>query len=186
MKSFIAIYNFVIFGTVILIHIMSYEGNYMDGLMVRKESIYSLLKAKYYLYSLGVLIPFILMIPAMIVGKLTVLAAVSYMFFTVGIIYFALFQLAVYNNKTVPLNIGIAVKRNNSTAYQNLIGIGVFSLPFAFYHLSGIFLGENIAQWALLILGLTFTLTAHIWIKNVYNRFMARRYKNMEGFRNSK
>ena len=41
---------------VILTQIMSFEGNYIDGLMTRKESIFNLLKAKYYFYSLGVVI----------------------------------------------------------------------------------------------------------------------------------
>lgn len=57
---------------------MSFEGNYIDGLMSRKESIMSLLKAKYYTYSIGEIIPFILMIPAIIMNKLTLLGAFAW------------------------------------------------------------------------------------------------------------
>lgn len=57
MKNFITVYNFAIFGILFLLQIMSYEGNYIDGLMSRKESIYTLLRAKYILYSIGILIP---------------------------------------------------------------------------------------------------------------------------------
>jgi uncharacterized membrane-anchored protein len=46
--------------------------------------------------------------------------------------------------------------------------------------------GETAGAFILLGIGLGFTLTAHIWIKNVYVRFMKRRYKNMEGFRDTK
>ena len=46
MKSFIMVYNFVIFGILFLSSLMSSEGNYIDGLMSRKESIYTLLRAK--------------------------------------------------------------------------------------------------------------------------------------------
>ena len=53
MKAFILAYNFTVFGMVILAQIMSFEGNYIDGLMSRKESIMNLLKAKYYFYSIG-------------------------------------------------------------------------------------------------------------------------------------
>ena len=60
MKNFIMVYNYVIFGIMFLLSIMSYEGNYIDGLMSRKESIYSLLRAKYILYSVAILIPFLL------------------------------------------------------------------------------------------------------------------------------
>ena len=186
MKNFIGIYSFVAFGTIILTQIMGYEGSYLDGLMTRKESIYSLLKAKYYLYSLAVLIPFILMIPAMIMGKLTLLSAFAFAFFATGPVYFMLFQLAVYNNKTVPLNEGLTGRQSSGTGFQTLISFGAFGLPMIiFFSLDALF-GEVVGQWVLLIIGLAFTLTSHIWIKNVYNRFMKRRYTNMEGFRDTR
>lgn len=104
MKNFITVYNFAIFGILFLLQIMSYEGNYIDGLMSRKESIYTLLRAKYMLYSIGILIPLILTIPAMVMGKISVLTSISWAVFTIGFIYFCLFQMAVYNVKTMPLN----------------------------------------------------------------------------------
>lgn len=186
MKNFIGIYSFVAFGTVILTQIMGYEGNYLDGLMTRKESIYSLLKAKYYLYSIGVIIPFILMIPAIIMGKLSLLSAFAFAFFATGPVYFLLFQMAVYNNKTVPLNEGITGRQSSGTGFQTLVSFGAFGLPMiCLFSLDAIF-GEVIGQWILLAIGLAFTLTSHLWIKNVYNRFMKRRYTNMEGFRDTK
>ncbi|KAA6318666.1 hypothetical protein EZS27_031356, partial [termite gut metagenome] len=185
MKSFTSIFSFIAFGSVILSQIMCFEGNYLDGLMTRKESIYNLLKAKYYLSSIVALIPFVLMIPAMVTGKLPVFSAISLMFFSIGAVYFLLFQLAVYNNKTVPLNEGIS-KQNTGTTYQNFIVMGIIFLPIVFCRLLNAFLGETAARWILLILGLTFVLIAHLWIKNVYIRFMKRRYKNMEGFRNTR
>ncbi|BDW76683.1 hypothetical protein BFINE_24780 [Bacteroides finegoldii DSM 17565] len=102
MTSFICVYNFAAFGMIILSQIMSFEGNYIDGLMSRKESIRSLLKAKYYIYSIGEIIPFLLMIPAIIMHKLTLLGAFAWFFYTIGFIYFCFFQLAVYNKQTVP------------------------------------------------------------------------------------
>ena len=38
----------------------------------------------------------------------------------------------------------------------------------------------------MMLIGLTLTITHTIWIKNIYNRFMKRRYDNMEGFRDSR
>lgn len=69
MKSFVQVYSFLGFGMVILIQLMGFEGNYIDGLMTRKESIKSLLTAKYYIYSLAEIIPLILLIPAFVMGK---------------------------------------------------------------------------------------------------------------------
>lgn len=185
-KGFIAVYSFVSFGTVILTQIMSYEGSYLDGLMTRKESIYTLLKAKYYFYSLLVLIPFILLIPAMIIGKITLLTSVTLIFFTTGFVYFMLFQMAVYNNKTVPLNEGLTGRQASGTGFQSLVSFASFGIPMILYFSLNSVFGETIGQWILMIIGLAFTLTSHIWIKNIYKRFMQRRYVNMEGFRDTK
>lgn len=186
MSSFIAIYSFVAFGTVILTQIMAYEGNYIDGLMTRKESIFNLLKAKYYFYSLMVLIPFILLIPAMIMGKISLLTSVTMMFFTTGVVYFMLFQMAPYNNKTVPLNEGLTGRQASGTGYQNMIAIASFGIPMMLYFSFNSIFGETVGQWILMVIGIAFTVTSNFWIKNIYNRFMVRRYKNMEGFRDSK
>lgn len=186
MKSFTSIYAFVAFGLVILTQIMSFEGNYLDGLMTRKESIFSLLKAKYYLYSMGVIIPFIFMIPAMVMGKLTLLGAFAFAFFAIGPVYFMLFQLAVYNNKTVPLNEGVSGRQGSGSAFQMLVSFAAFGIPMILYSALNAIFGEVIGQWILLGIGLAFMLTSHLWIQNVYKRFMVRRYKNMEGFRDTK
>lgn len=185
MKAFILAYNFTAFGMIILSQIMSFEGNYIDGLMSRKESIMSLLKAKYYFYAIGAIIPFILIIPAIITNKVTILGAFSWMVFTIGFIYFIFFQLAVYNKQTVGLNEKVTA-RQTGTAIQTIINFTGLGLPLGFYiTLSKIF-GETAAHIALLCIGVCFILTSPIWIKNVYIRFMKRRYKNMEGFRDSR
>lgn len=41
--------------------------------MSRKESIMSLLKAKYYIYTIGEIVPFVLMIPAIVMDKVPLL-----------------------------------------------------------------------------------------------------------------
>ncbi len=48
------------------------------------------------------------------------------------------------------------------------------------------FLEQNTAFIIMMLIGLTLTVTHTIWIKNIYNRFMKRRYDNMEGFRDSR
>ena len=128
MKNFLVVYNFVIFGILFLSSIMSYEGNYIDGLMSRKESIYNLLRAKYTVYSIAILIPFILMIPAMITKKVAVMSCVSWAVFSVGFVYFCLFQMAVYNNRTINLSVRMT-GRNVGTGLQNLIAGASFGVP---------------------------------------------------------
>ena len=185
MTSFICVYNFAVFGMMILSQIMSFEGNYIDGLMSRKESIMSLLKAKYYVYSIGELIPFVLMIPAIVMDKLTLLGAFAWFFYTIGFIYFCFFQLAVYNKQTIPLNEKVTGRQSNS-AIQMLVNFGAFGVPLIMYSALNALLGQTITYCILLVVGLGFTLTSPLWIKNVYQRFMSRRYQNMEGFRDSR
>lgn len=185
MSSFICVYNFAAFGIIILSQIMSFEGNYIDGLMSRKESIMSLLKAKYYIYSIGEIIPFILMIPAIVMNKLTLLGAFAWCFYTIGFIYFTFFQLAVYNKQTVALNEKVT-SRQSANAILMLVNFGAFGVPLILYSALDALLGETCTYIILLIIGLGFTLTAPLWIKNVYHRFMKRRYENMEGFRDSR
>lgn len=185
-KSFVCVYNFAVLGIMMLTQLMSFEGNYLDGLMSRKESIYNLLRAKYYFYSIMTLVPFILMIPAIIMEKITWLMAFSYIFFTTGFIYLMLFQLAVYNNKTAPLNESMMGRQSTGTGFQNLISIGAFTLPVLTSSILQTALGETTGLLILMGLGIVLTLTANLWIKNVYRRFMKRRYKNMEGFRDTR
>lgn len=185
MTSFICVYNFAVFGMIILSQIMSFEGNYIDGLMSRKESIMSLLKAKYYIYSIGEIIPFILMIPAIVMDKLTLLGAFAWFFYTIGFIYFCFFQLAVYNKQTVTLNEKVTSRQSNS-AIQMLVNFGAFGVPLILYSLMNTLWGETTTYIILLTVGLGFTLASPLWIKNVYRRFMLRRYENMEGFRDSR
>ena len=145
MTSFICVYNFAVFGMIILSQIMSFEGNY----------------------------------------KLTLLGAFAWFFYTIGFIYFCFFQLAVYNKQTVPLNEKVTSRQNNS-AIQMLVNFGAFGVPLILYSLLNALWGETITYTILLVIGLGFTLTSPLWIKNVYHRFMKRRYENMEGFRDSR
>ena len=186
MKDFWILYNYQLMGLMFLSSLMSYEGNYIDGLMSRKESIYTLLRAKYIVYSLALIIPFILMTPGMISGNLSAMLCFCWLFFVPGPIYFLLFQLAVYNNKTINLNTKMMSRQNVGSGIQSLVSGASFFVPFALYGLITLLTGEAAAPWVVLGIGLTFILASPYWLKHIYRRFMKRRYQNLEGFRNSR
>ena len=173
-------------GLMFLSSLMSYEGNYIDELMSRKESIYTLLRAKYIVYSLALIIPFILMTPGMISGNLSAMLCFCWLFFVPGPIYFLLFQLAVYNNKTINLNTKMMSRQNVGSGIQSLVSGASFFVPFALYGLITLLAGEAAAPWVVLGIGLAFILASPYWLKHIYRRFMKRRYQNLEGFRNSR
>ena len=184
MRSFICLYNYVVLGMMTLVTIMCYEGNYIDGLMSRKESILQLLTAKYYFNILLLIIPPIILLPLMIVGKLSVWMNVGYFFFTAGVLYPLLFQMAVYNSNTLPMNAKITSKQGNTT--QQIVSTLIFFLPIGLEKAATAILGNPWGYVLLAVLGIIGIVSHRYWLRNVYTRFMARRYKNMEGFRASR
>ncbi len=183
-KTFWIVYTFVIYGTIMLIKIMSPEGNYIEGLMVHKENIIQLLKAKYYFSSSMLLLPFLLMLPTVFMEKYTLLTLFSMMCFTAGPIYCLLMQMAVYNRQTIPLNTKFISKGNIENNYFQLAAelVAMFA-PVIFISLSKTLFNETLAYIILLTLGIIFIAIHNLWIKNIYMRFMKRRYLNMDGFR---
>lgn len=186
-RAFWVVYTFVIFGAMMLIKIMSAEGNYIDGLMIHKENILQLLRAKYYFYSGMLLLPFILMLPTVITGKYSLLMLLSMMCFAAGPVYCMLMQMAVYNRQTMPLNTKFVGKGSIETNYFQVIAelVAMFA-PVAFISILRLFTSENTTFIILLVIGLGFISLHNLWLQNIYKRFMARHYYNMDGFRASR
>ena len=111
MNGFICLYCYCAFGLATLSQIMAIEGNYIDGLMVRRESVYNMLRAKYYVQCGMLAIPFIFCLVPVCNGEITLSMDLAYLFFTAGIIFPGMMQMAVYNDKTAPLNTGLMGKR---------------------------------------------------------------------------
>ena len=169
-----------------LSQIMGPEGNYIDGLMVHKENILSLLRAKYFLNVLVMLLPLVLMIPTLLTGKISLLMVFTYLFMTTGPIYMCFFQMAIYNKQTVPLNDKMLGKAGTNSFVQSLIVMGSFFVPILLYYALTTLLGINLGLVVMMIIGITITLLNSLWLRNIYNRLMLRRYENMDGFRMSK
>ena len=185
MTTFICVYNFSAFGLIFLPKVLSFEGNYIDGLWTHRASIQSLLKAKYYLYSLGELIPLTLMIPSLLTGKVSLLTVCTWFFYTTGVVYFQLFQLAVYNRQTLPLHEKLT-SRQGSSGMQIVIKLAVFGLPLLLYTTLETLWGTTLTNLMFLTAGLAFTLASPRWLNQVCRRFLQRKYENFEGFRESR
>lgn len=186
MKSFICLYNYAVLPIMTLGQVMCFEGNYIDGLMSRKESIFNLLRAKYYLTSLIIVVPFIIMMLPISEGKITLLSAIAYLIFVMGFVFFMLLQLTVYNTRTLPLNANLMKSNKSSNWIQGLVTSFAFFLPFIIDTTLTALFPKEVANIILIVIGLGFIVTHNLWIKNIYKRFMKRRYKNMEEFRASR
>jgi hypothetical protein len=161
---------------------MGPEGNYIDLLMVHKENIYTLLRAKYYFYCAILILPLLLLIPTVVSGRYSILMILAYLFITSGPEYCILFQLAVYNKQSLPLNEKITAKGNFENTLQLIIELVVFFVPVILALTFTSIFGNVIGYTILIIIGLFFTLTHTFWLKHIYHRMMTRRYENLEGF----
>ena len=183
MSRFICLYNYAVLPIMTLGQVMSPEGNYIDGLMSRKESIFNLLRAKYYLTTIIILVPFLIMMFPMAKGKITFLMGIAYLVFVVGFVFFLLLQLAVYNTRTLPLNANLMKSNKGSNWIQSVVMSFCFFLPLMLDSILLAFFSQEVANVIFIIIGGGFIATHNLWIKNIYKRFMKRRYKNMEAFR---
>lgn len=186
-SNFWCIYCFALYGCMLLTKIMCYEGNYIECLMVHRENIISLLRAKYYLYCILLVLPFLLLLPTVFMEKCTLLQLFAYAVFTAGAAYGSLFQLAVYNKQTMPLNTKFTGKGGMENSYlQVVVQLVVFFFPLLYVQILLSFLDTTIAYIVILITGLLLVATHNLWLRNIYRRMMKRRYANLEGFRASR
>lgn len=184
MRTYICVYCFACLGTITLTNVMCMEGNYIDFLMSRKESVLQLLKAKYYFNCLMLLFPLLFSIAPIVQGKILFIEALGCMFFTSGAIFPFLFQLAVYNNQTLQLNVQIT-KSGRSTKHQMIFSLAALLVPMLIMYILIVVFNVEVASWVMLVIGLLGTGLSHVWLRNIYHRFMIRRYDNMAGFRDS-
>ncbi len=186
-SNFWCIYCFVILGTMNIIKVMCNEGNYIDGLMVHKENILNLLKAKYIFYCAMLIFPFLLMLPTVFTGKWDIAMLLSYGVFTAGFQFFILFQMAVYNKQTIPLNEKFIAKGNVDNNYFSVAAsISAFAIPMILVNILQNLLSKDMSYLIMFLIGLLFIATSRLWLRNIYNRLMKRRYVNMESFRASR
>ncbi len=180
--NFFCLYAFVFFGCTNLIKVMCPEGNYIDLLMVHEENILTLLRAKYYYYTAILLLPIMIMLVPVITGQFSILMLMAYFLTTTGPVYCMLFQLAIYNKETLPLNDKITGKNQLENKWQAILAMTTMFLPLVFVMLFKAIFDQTTAFLILIVIGLLFTVTEPYWMRNIYQRMMLRRYQNLEGF----
>jgi hypothetical protein len=186
MTNFWCIYCFALFSVTSLTKFMGQEGNYIDLLMVHEENIIALLKAKFWFYTIALLIPFFIMLPAVFKGKFTWLMMLAYMSIAAGLVHFIIFQLAVYNKQTIPLQLKVTNGSNFENGWQIVIEMLAFCSPGIIVSTGFVLVGETLTYILMILLGLAFVIAHPFWIRNIYQRMMQRRYENLEGFHSTR
>ena len=181
-RNFWCLYAFIFFGTVNLVKVMCPEGNFIDMLMVHEENILTLLRAKYYFYCAILILPLLFCLIPIFAGKFSILMVLAYLLTATGPVYCMLFQMAVYNKTTLPLNDKITGKNQMENKWQAIVSMIGFFVPVAIVMLLQAIFSDEIAYLVLIVIGLGFTVTEPYWMRNIYRRMMQRRYQNLEGF----
>ena len=185
-RNFWCLYAFIFFGSVNLTKVMCPEGNYIDLLMVHEENILALLRAKYYYYCAVLVLPFLITLIPVIMGKFSLIMVLAYLFTVTGPIYLMLFQMAIYNKQTMPLNEKLTGKNQIENKWQIIVSFATMFAPIIIISLLQIVLSENAAYWTLFVIGVLVTLAEPYWLRNIYRRMMLRRYENLEGFHSTR
>jgi len=186
MLNFFCYYCFSLYGMTALVKIMGPEGNYIDLLMVHRENILTLLRAKYYFHCAVLVVPLLVMLPAVIEGKFSILMMLSYMLLSSGLLYFILFQLAVSNKQTLPLDQKLTGKAQVENGHQLIFELVGMTLPLILVMLLLLVFEEETCYVILLAIGIALTALHPLWLRHVYVRMMKRKYKNLEGFHSSR
>ncbi len=184
MDEFWLTYIFFLYAAFVLVRIMTFEGNYIDLLMNHTRSIHLMLCAKYLVSCVMLLIPLLCTIPNIYLYHRSWLQVLAMYAFIAGPIHFMYFQLAVYNNQTCSLNEKVTGKTfQTNNALQMLFAFMGFMLPLLVVRVGKVLIGTEVTSGVMLVVGLAFMLSSRLWIGNIYQRMMRRRYKNLDNFK---
>jgi len=166
-------------------YLFTSESSYFDGLMTRKLSMLEMLKGKYLFYVSYSVFMLLVMTILVYIGKLDFLFLISVFFYTIGVLFFLMFQNAVYNKSFFDHSeSGMFNWKGTSGNMMMVTMLGMFGPIVLVVIIKAIF-NEAVACYFMLITGFAFTVTTKYWLTWIYNRFLKRKYKNMEGFRSN-
>lgn len=181
----ILLYCFSTYGIAFLTPLMCYDGNYFECLVMLPNSLYQLLLAKYYFYSALLLIPVLCSVPAVIVGSVSAWTVLAFLLYTAGFTYRILFQMAIYNKVSFPMNASHSASRSNTKIpyMQYLMPFIVLGLPVPIIILGRNLNLEHLSNLLLSLIGLPFILTHHHWLRQINRRMEEQQYDQIAGFR---
>lgn len=184
-QLFFTIFLLGFMGLIMGQYIFTTESSFFDGLMARKHSLLNMLTAKYIFYfSISLFMVLVFMI-FVFMGKLDFLFLISTFFYTVGVIYFLMFQNAVYNKSYFDLFDGGAMNWKGTSGNMLVVTLLGMFVPIFLISIIVIFFNMTVACYFMLITGFIFTVTTKYWLRWTYQRFLKRKYLNMEGFRSN-
>lgn len=185
-NAFLCYYCFYMLTTPLL-HTLSLEGNYMDGLMVHKKLLIDLLKGKYLFYCQLEIIPLLLMLPTVVTASITFGQWISYCLIVIGFCLPVTMQTATFTNFCTPMNKKLTAGSSGNNVGMTILWMGlILIIPIGLQYLIAYLISDTASYLLLSIGGIAGFLTSPSWLNSLYKRIYLRRYQNMEGFRSSR
>ncbi|MDR2564249.1 MAG: DUF5687 family protein [Prevotellaceae bacterium] len=173
------------FGITMGQFIFTAESSFFDGMASRRGSIFEMLRSKYIFYSICSTIITILFLIPVFQGKMSLLFLFALFFYTIGPIYFMMFQNAVYNKTYIDLFDKGMMNWKGQSGSMFVIAVLAQFIPVVSMLIMRVIWGETFSLWVMLFVGASFVITSQSWLKWTYGRFLKRKYRNMEGFRSN-
>ncbi len=174
-------------GIITLQRLMAYEGNYIDALMIHHENLLKLFRAKYYFYSIVLILPAILGIISSIWGNWSIWQVVACLLYTMGPIYCMAFHMALINKDTIPLTASITHHTGADFKFwPSIISMATVGLPILIIFIFSLVFKGDIGAIALSIISLPFVIWHNKWLRSIYKKLMKIKYENMESLRASR
>lgn len=180
------VYCFMGYAISILSRIMAYEGNYLDGLLMHRGSLLYLFRGKYYVYCLLLVIPLMCMLPALILGSISVLLVFSQLVYTAGVTFPVIMLLVLMNRKTAPLDASLMGKGQWNSPYQALSVAFAFFAPIAICRILFIWMEPSTAYLVCTLLGVPGIVLHPLWCKLLYRKVFQKRHSLMEDLRETR
>jgi hypothetical protein len=139
--------------------IFEMEAPFIDKLMISPFSVYSILKAKYYLYCIFAVIMVIIMLPTMLFD-IKFSEILSSFFYAIGFIYFICFQNMRFNTPLLCL----------------IVSMSLIVIIHQIY-------GENITLLIMCIIGIGFVLAHKLWLMLIAKNFEKNKYHKLKCLR---
>ncbi len=170
-----------------LLHTLNVEGNYMDGIMTRKGMLTHILQGKYFFNVLIEVLPFLLLLPTVCMGTITLLQSVAYFMVTAGFCIPVSMHSSLFTNYAAPLNKKLTESNGSNKVGLTLVIMSLLVLlPIGIEFLLTWLISQWVADTVLILAGLTGILTYKRWLSQLYTRVYARRHNQMEGFRKTR
>lgn len=176
----IALLPTILIGKVYGENTFNVESTFFDRLMVSPNNIpYLIIKSKYIICVIHAAFNTIISI-AICINRISILFWISTFFFGCGFLLFFTFQNVIYNKQRSDILGSVRRFSDFKIPYLLLITLSIGLVVVTIKGLTS----EIIAEYVMLITGIVGIATSTFWLKNIYNRFLDRKYQNMNGFRN--